>query len=82
MAAHIAVACNTPVIIVASGDNYFRFTEYGSLHATNVFTVYPIVFKKKLKKYSSDLIYYDAVSADIATISARDVFNSLQKLLS
>lgn len=81
MAAHIAVACNTPLIIVASGDNYFRFTEYESLNVANVFTIYPEVFKSKLKKYSSDLIYYDAVSADIATISAKTVFKALKKIL-
>lgn len=82
MAAHIAVACNIPVVIVTSGDNYFRFTEYGSLDAANVITVYPKVFEKKFKKYSSDLIYYNAVSADIASISAKTVFNALQKILS
>lgn len=81
MAAHIAVACNTPLIIVASGDNYFRFTEYESLNVANVFTVYPKVFKNKLKKYSSDLIHYDAVSADIATISTKTVFEALKKFL-
>ncbi len=81
MAAHIAVACDTPVVIIASGDNYFRFTEYGSLPVTNVITVYPKVFQNKLKKYSSDLIYYDAVSLDIATISAKTVFQSLKKIL-
>ena len=81
MAAHAAVACNTPVIIIANGNNYYRFTNYSSLHLKNTITVYPKIFLKKLKKSSPGLLHYEAVSADIATIPAETVFQSLQKLL-
>ena len=81
MAAHAAVACNTPAIIIANGNNYYRFTNYSSLRLKNTITVYPRIFLKKLKKASPGLLHYEAVSADIATIPAETVFQSLQKLL-
>lgn len=82
MAAHAAVSCKTPVIIIANGDNYYRFTEYKSLNLENIITIYPNAFLKAFKKYGSALIYYEAVSADIATIKAEEVFKAVKQLLS
>jgi ADP-heptose:LPS heptosyltransferase len=81
MAAHAAAACSTPAIIIASGNNYYRFTSYNSIGSKNLVTIYPEIFLKKLQKGSDDLLYYEAISADIATISAKKVFESLKKLL-
>ena len=82
MAAHAAVACNTPAIIIANGNNYYRFTDYSTFGLKNVITIYPAIFFKRLKNKKTNLIHYDAVSSDIQTISADEVFKSLQKILS
>jgi hypothetical protein len=81
MAAHVAVSCNTPAVIIANGNNYYRFTDYSSFNSKNVITMYPEIFLKQSKNKKTNLLHYDAVSSDIQTISANDVFNSLQKVL-
>ncbi len=82
MATHAAVACNTPLIILANGNNYYRFTDYSSFNLQNVITMYPERFSKKLKDKKNNLLHYEAVSSDIQTISAEAVYKSLQKILS
>lgn len=82
MATHAAVACNTPVIILANGNNYYRFTDYSSFNLQNIITMYPARFYKQLKDGKANLLHYEAVSSDIQTISAEAVFNSLKKILS
>ncbi|HVX27366.1 MAG TPA: glycosyltransferase family 9 protein [Parafilimonas sp.] len=82
MATHAAVACNTPLIILANGNNYYRFTDYSSFNLQNVITMYPERFSKKLKDQKNNLLHYEAVSSDIQTISAEAVYKSLQKILS
>lgn len=81
MAAHAAVACTTPVIIVANGDNYFRFTQYQSFNRKNIITVYTKKFMNDFKKYGTNIIHYEAISADIATIKAQTVFEAMKKIL-
>lgn len=81
MAAHAAVACNTPVVIVANGDNYFRFTQYQPFGRKDVAAVYTNIFLNDFKKYGKNLIHYEAVSADIATIKAQTVFDEMKKML-
>ena len=80
MAAHVAVACAKPVVIITSGDNYFRFTDYGFLKDENVITLHPKIFSKYLKKYSFSLNHYEAVTSDIGTITAKEVFNAFKRL--
>jgi ADP-heptose:LPS heptosyltransferase len=82
MAAHAAIACSKPVIIIANGDNYFRFTEYQALHLKNITTIYTDIFLKNLKGKVSRLIHWDAVTVDISTIKATAVFNEMNKMLS
>jgi ADP-heptose:LPS heptosyltransferase len=81
MAEHVSVACNTPVIIIANGNNYYRFTDYSSFNLSNVITLYPGIFFMRSENKKTNLLHYDAVSSDIQTISAAEVFNSLQKIV-
>lgn len=81
MAAHIGVACNCATIITANGDNYIRFTEYANAGIENVTTVYPKIFMKKQKTGKANTLHYTAVTADIASIEAKDVLKELEAML-
>jgi ADP-heptose:LPS heptosyltransferase len=82
MAAHLSAAVNRPTVIIANGVNYTRFTEYSNIGIENVATVYPDVFNR-IRKRTPRLSYNypDAVSADIASIKAGVVFETLQTVL-
>jgi hypothetical protein len=82
MAAHLSAAVNRPTVIIANGVHYTRFTEYSNAGIENVATVYPDVFNR-IRKRTPRLSYNypDAVSADIASIKARVVFENLQTVL-
>lgn len=78
MAAHMSVSCGRPTVIIANGVNYTRFTEYDSAGITRVTTVYPEVFKRKRRKLGEFAYNYeDAVTEDIASITASEVLAAL-----
>lgn len=81
MAAHLSAACNKPAVIIANGDNYIRFTEYGSAGIDNISTVYPEVFQRRRRRVGDRSLHYTAVSADIASIKALAVLNELEEIL-
>ena len=82
MAAHLSATVNRPTVIIANGVNYTRFTEYSNAGIENVVTVYPDVFNRIRKRRARvSYNYPDAISADIASIKARAVFEKLQTVL-
>jgi ADP-heptose:LPS heptosyltransferase len=82
MAAHLSASVNRPTVIIANGAYYPRFTEYVNAGIDNVVAVYPDVFNRIRKRTPRVSYHYpDAVSADIASIKAREVFDKLQTVL-
>ncbi|WP_157098017.1 glycosyltransferase family 9 protein [Niabella ginsenosidivorans] len=82
MAAHLAISCNTPVIIVSGGNNYPRFTTYEEAGIKNAKTVYAKPFLKKWKANKQQPFWhYTPVTRDLSTVSAEEVFAALHKLL-
>jgi ADP-heptose:LPS heptosyltransferase len=81
MAAHLGASFNRPTIIIANGVNYFRFTDYERAGIANVSTLYPEAFERR-RELEGDFPYgwSDAVSADLASITAARVFTALQRL--
>lgn len=78
MAAHVAVSCDRPTVIVANGVNYMRFTEYGNIGVGNVVTVYPKVFARRRRRIGDGpYAYSEAVSADIESITPEEVLAAL-----
>jgi ADP-heptose:LPS heptosyltransferase len=77
MAAHLGVACNRPTLIIANGNNYFRFTDYAGAGIGNVITVYPQVFLRAREKQADGDFHHVAVTADIASITAEEVAGKL-----
>lgn len=78
MAAHLAVSCNRPTVIVANGVNYERFTDYAQAGIDGVATVYPGVFTRRRKRLGEVPYHYpQAVSGDMATIRADRVLEAL-----
>jgi len=81
MAAHVAVSCDRPTVIVANGVNYMRFTEYGSIGVANAVTVYPTGFTRRRRRVGNGpYAYSEAVSADIESITADEVLAALDSL--
>jgi ADP-heptose:LPS heptosyltransferase len=78
MVVHAAASFNKPTIIIAKGNNYYRFTDYKQ---TNICTIYPEIFLSKLKKANKCLWHYTAVTKDIASIKAITVFDKLQSII-
>jgi ADP-heptose:LPS heptosyltransferase len=82
VAAHMGVALRRPTVIVSNGVNYLRFSEYkrtGVQHAT---AVYPEVLMRRRARLGDGLYAYsDAITADIASISAARVLEELRTLL-
>jgi ADP-heptose:LPS heptosyltransferase len=82
MAAHLAVSCNRPTVIVANGVNYERFTDYAEAGINGVATVYPAVFTRRRKQLGDIPYHYpQAVSGDMATIRAGEVLQALRRVL-
>ncbi|MFT4095428.1 MAG: glycosyltransferase family 9 protein [Niabella sp.] len=82
MAAHLAISCNTPVVIVSGGNNYPRFTTYEEAGTANAKTIYALPFLKKWKANKQQPFwYYTPVTSDMNTIRAEKVFATLQRLL-
>jgi ADP-heptose:LPS heptosyltransferase len=82
MAAHMSVSCNRPTVIIANGVNFARFTDYEPAGIDRVATVYPEVFRRKRRRGGSHFAYHypDAVSQDIASITAREVIDALKRV--
>ncbi len=82
MASHLSVALARPTVVVASGDNFFKFSEYKAAGIKGVTTLYPAVFLKKWAKLNHmNFKNHIAVTNDIATIPATEVFAALDELL-
>jgi ADP-heptose:LPS heptosyltransferase len=82
MAAHLAVSCSRPTVIVANGVNYERFTDYDRAGISGVATVYPEVFIRRRERHPSLAYRYtDALTADMASIRAEQVIAGLDDVL-
>ncbi|AHF17711.1 glycosyltransferase family 9 protein [Niabella soli] len=82
MAAHLAVSCGTPAIIVSNGNNYPRFTTYAETGIPKVFTIYARPFLKVLETREQKIFWhYTPVTKDMDTIDPAAVFDRLQSLL-
>jgi ADP-heptose:LPS heptosyltransferase len=82
VAAHMGVALRRPTVIVSNGVNYLRFSEYRSTGAKHVAAVYPEVLMRRRARLGDGLYEYsDAITADIASISASRVLEELRTLL-
>ena len=82
MAAHLGVSCNRPTVIVANGVNYERFTDYAEAGIHGVVTVYPSVFVRRRKRLGEIPYHYpQAVSGDMASITADSVLEALHRAL-
>jgi ADP-heptose:LPS heptosyltransferase len=82
MAAHMGVSLGRPTVIIANGVNYIRFSEYRGTGIAHVATVYPdVLTRHRQRRGDGFYAYHDAVSADIASISATAVIEELSSLL-
>ena len=82
MAAHMGASLSRPTVIVANGVNYMRFSEYVNAGIEHVATVYPEVVNRRRKRVGDgQYAYSETVTADIASIKAATVIDSLRGLL-
>lgn len=82
MAAHLAVCCQTPLVIIANGNNYYRFTDYNFLNSINVNTVYPFRFLNwRISHSHQKKPYNNVVSADMAGIHPDRVMAEIKKVM-
>ena len=82
MSSHLAVSCDRPTLIVANGDNFYKFCDYKNAGIERVDNAYPDLFLNYWKKkHYKPFKNYVAVTKDIATIPANRVYNALQQLL-
>lgn len=52
MAAHLAVSCNTPLVMLSNGNKFYRFTAYKEAGIEKVATIYASPFLNKWRKKS------------------------------
>jgi hypothetical protein len=82
MAAHMGASFGKPTVIVANGVNYMRFSEYLKAGINHVATIYPeVVYRRRERLGDGPYAYSETVSADIASIRATAVIDSLRGLL-
>ncbi len=82
MAVHLSVACGRPTVIVANGVNHQRFTDYDAAGISGVATLYPRVFTRRRNRDSRvPYNYADALTSDIASITAGEVLTGLDTVL-
>lgn len=83
MSSHMAISVEAPTLIIANGDNFYKFCGYKEAHIGQADCVYPPVFMHEWKRHNfKPFRHYVAVTADIATISPSRVCNALQQLIS
>ena len=81
MQAHLAASCNIPMVIIANGNTFARFSEYKTAGISGVETVYAKPFLRAWKKKNYALFSdYIATTDDITTIDAKDILQALQKV--
>lgn len=82
MSAHLAVSTNTPTLIVANGDNFYKFCDYKGAGFAKTDCVYPQHFLSEWKRHNyQPFKNYVAVTKDISTITAGRVYTALKQLL-
>ncbi len=82
MATHIAAAWNTPTVLLANGNNFYRFTNYAGINMEHVQPLYPEYFSDVLKRKGNHALKkYIAVTADIASIKPVTVLTAINKFL-
>jgi ADP-heptose:LPS heptosyltransferase len=82
MAAHMGASLGKPTVIIANGVNYVRFSEYFKAGINHVITIYPEVVNRRRRHFGDGpYAYSETITADIASIKATTVFNSLKALL-
>lgn len=81
MSVHMSVASGAPTLIVANGDNFYRFGDYKTPAIGNTENAWPQLFIKQWKKHNHKPFRHIAVTADIATIKPAHVMHQLRILL-
>lgn len=82
MAVHLSVSCGRPTVIVANGVNHQRFTDYDTAGISGVATLYPRVFTRRRDRSPRVPYHYaDALTSDIASITAAQVLAGLDAVL-
>ena len=82
MASHLAASYHRPLIIIANGNNFFRFTAYKEAGMDKIITVYPKRFLNQWKKKNhTAFLNYTAVTKDITTIPVPEVLDAFNKLI-
>lgn len=82
MAAHLAVCCKTPLVMLSNGNKFYRFTAYREAGIEKAITIYAAPFLKKWKsKKHPPHKHYIPVTKDMHTIKAVSVLNALHQLL-
>lgn len=83
MASHLAASYARPLVIIANGNNFFRFTAYKEAGIKKIITVYPKRFLNKWKKKDhTAFLNYTAVTKDISTIPVQNVLDAFNELIS
>ncbi len=78
MAAHLAVSLARPLVLITSGDNFYKFSAYKEACIDGVRSIYPAVFLKKWAQRKHCMFKgYVAVTKDIGTITAHEVYTQL-----
>jgi ADP-heptose:LPS heptosyltransferase len=81
MAVHMSVSLNRPTVIITNGVNYLRFSEFSHAGINRIAAVYPELFNRRRKRLGDGpYAYHEAVTADIVSIQAATVIESLKEL--
>lgn len=82
MSSHMAVSVDRPTLIIANGDNFYKFCGYKEAHIGHADCVYPPVFLHTFKKHHyKPFRPYIAVSRDITTITPAAAIAAFQSLV-
>ena len=82
MAAHIGAASGSNTVIITTGNNGYRFTDYSQVGIKNVTTVYSPRYNRLLKKGQRQRQQvFQGVTSDIAAISEQTVFAAVRKYI-
>lgn len=82
MSSHLAISCGKPVLVVANGDNFYKFCGYKEAGIGHADCVYAPAFMHVWQKHHfKPFRPYVAVTADITTISPVRVIKAFKHLM-
>lgn len=81
-ASHIAVALDTPVVVISNGSRFGRFTPYPSEITNKYYAIYPPEIESKLKEFDQLVNLYGMGSRlDISQIKVERVLECIDLVL-